>query len=65
MQVIFSEIKKKNAEVNGEENKPKQEKEKSGENPNDDGAISDSDDEKEKQWINGTLSISLVIATLE
>ncbi|CAG9540891.1 unnamed protein product [Cercopithifilaria johnstoni] len=47
---LKSETKKKNIEINGEENKSKQEK--GGENPNDDGAISDSDDEKEKQCKN-------------
>lgn len=49
-------MKKKNIEINGEENKSKQEK--SGENPNDDGAISDSDDEKEKQCKNGSYSFT-------
>nr|CDP96690.1 Bm3078, isoform a [Brugia malayi] len=49
---VLDETKKKIAEINGEENKSKQEK--GGENPNDDGAITDSDDEKEKQCRNGT-----------
>ncbi|KAM3723165.1 Serrate RNA effector molecule [Dirofilaria immitis] len=47
---LKSETKKKVVEINGEENKSKQEK--VGENPNDDGAISDSDDEREKQCKN-------------
>lgn len=48
---MFSEAKGNTASTNGEEATVK-EKKVDGENPNDDGAISDSDDEKEKKMCN-------------